>query len=40
VGDLVLLFGHHRLVTDGFILVDCQVKHVGLWRGWCHHTQG
>lgn len=30
VGDLVLLFGRHRLVADGLILVDGQVKHVGL----------
>lgn len=39
VGDLVLLFGHHRLVADGLILVDSQVKNMGLWRGWCQHTQ-
>lgn len=33
MGNLVLLLGHHRLVADGFILVDRQVKHVGLRRG-------
>lgn len=22
MGDLVLLFGHHRLITDGLVLVD------------------
>lgn len=36
MGNLVLLLGHHRLVADSFILVDSQVKHVGLQRGWCH----
>ena len=30
VGELVLLFGHHRLVADGLVLVDGQFKHVGL----------
>lgn len=35
VGDLVLLFGHHGLVADGLVLVDGQVKYVGLWRGGC-----
>lgn len=31
VGDLSFLPGHHRLVADGLILVDGQVKHVDLW---------
>lgn len=34
-GDLVFLFGHHRLVADGFVLVDGQVKHMCLWKDGC-----
>ena len=30
MSELVLLFGHYGLVADGLILVDGQVKHVGL----------
>ena len=30
VGELVLLLGHHRLVAYGLVLVDGQVKHMGL----------
>lgn len=30
VGDLVLLLGYHGLVADSFILIDRQVKHMGL----------
>lgn len=30
MGELVLLSGHHGLVADGLVLVDGQVKHVGL----------
>lgn len=32
VSDLVLLLGDHWLAADRLILVDAQVKHVGLWR--------